>query len=42
MNEELAIQLEDLFNDVLMLHWPCSCCEEPFGVDCVEMGSSVN
>ena len=40
--EELAIRAGGLRIDVLMLHYVCSCCEEPFGVDFVEIGSSVN
>ena len=40
--EELAIRARGLRIDVLMLHYVCSCCEELFGVDFVEIGSSVN
>ena len=40
--EELAIRARGLRIDVLMLHYVCSCSEEPFGVDFVEIGSSVN
>ena len=40
--EELAIRARGLRIHVLMLHYVCLCCEEPFGVDFVEIGSSVN
>ena len=40
--KELAIRAGGPLIDVLMLHYACSCCEEPFGVDFVEIGSSVN
>ena len=42
MFEDLAIRAGGPLIDVLMLHYVCSCCEEPFGVDFVEIGSSVN
>ena len=37
-----SIGLEDLFIDVLMLYYACSCCKEPFSVTFFEMGSFVN
>ena len=36
--EDLAIRAGGPLIDVLMLHYVCSCCEEPFGVDFVEIG----
>ena len=40
--EDLAIRAWGPLIDVLMLDYVCSCCEEPFGVNFVEIGSSVN
>ena len=40
--EDLAIRAGGPLIDVLMLYYVCSCCEEPFGVDFVEIGSSIN
>ena len=40
--EALAIRAWGPIIDALTLHYVCSCCEEPFGVDFIEMGSSVN
>ena len=40
--EDLTIRAGGPPIDVLMLHYVCSCCEESFGVDFVEIGSSVN
>ena len=40
--EDLAIRARGPLIDVLMLHYVCSCREEPFGVYFVGIGSSVN
>ena len=40
--QALAIRAGGPFIDVLMLHYACPCCEEPFGVNFFEIGSSVN
>ena len=40
--EDLAIRAGGPLIDVLMLHYVCSCCKEPFGVYFVEISSSIN
>ena len=40
--EDLAIRAGGPVIDVLMLDYVCLCCEEPFGVNFVEIGSSIN
>ena len=42
MLEDLAIRAGGPLIDVLMLRYACLCCEEPFGVDFVEIASFVN
>ena len=42
MFEDLAIRAGGPVIDVLMLDYVCLCCEEPFGVNFVEIGSSIN
>ena len=39
--EDLAIRAGGPLIDVLMLDYVCSCCEETFGVNFVEIGSSI-
>ena len=40
--EDLAIRARGPLMDVLMLHYACSCCMEPFGVEIFVIGSIVN
>ena len=40
--EDLAIRAGGPSIEVLTLHHVCPCCEEPFGVDFVEIGSFIN
>ena len=39
---DLAIRAAGPLIDVLMLHYACSCCMEPFGVEFFVIGSIVN
>ena len=40
--EDLTISAGGPLIDVLMLHYICSCCEEPFGVYFVAISSFIN